>query len=160
MRRLLVLLSLLLLITPLALVSAQPITVTVNRTLLHPGDKLIITVNASPNTPVSVEVQNPKGGVSYADQKTTDSQGVAVFEVTVWPPSNWPPGEYTIKAAVHGSTAQTTIKVEYLPPVGGVAHPVPYAQVVLAWIIDHVLIVVLLIALVAVIVVYNKFAKS
>ena len=110
---LLSLLALTMVIVPLA---AAALTVTTDKAEYVPGDTLVVSGTATPNSAVTIRVYNPGGTPQAFAQALTDGDGAySANNVLVWPATataNMPYGTYRISAvdAGNGDTTEATVE--------------------------------------------------
>jgi len=105
-------------------VAALTVHISVDKTVVRPGETVTITVTTDPPTPnllITIEVIDPRGNAwQIFPDRPTDAEGKVVVYWTV--PAGAPAGTWTLRAYVSGQpgvTDTTTITVTTPPVVGG-----------------------------------------
>ncbi|MDP6640814.1 MAG: hypothetical protein QF381_00020 [Nitrososphaerales archaeon] len=108
------LVSLLLLTIVIVPLAAAVLTLSADKAEYNPGDTLVVSGTATPDSAVAIQVFNPAGGRVAFGQASTDSEGAFSTSVLVWPPTATvmqPLGTYRISAsdAGNGDTIEITV---------------------------------------------------
>ncbi|MCS7097755.1 MAG: carboxypeptidase regulatory-like domain-containing protein [Candidatus Methanomethyliaceae archaeon] len=103
---------LMLLVVP---VIAQTLTVTTNVDVYAPGETIIVTGSALPNTDVTIQLFNPNNelvDITYVRSGADGKYATSFRLPSVMPMDKWILGTYTVKAFMAGQSATKTITVQ------------------------------------------------
>tara|TARA_B100001971_G_scaffold65047_1_gene59824 strand:+ start:729 stop:1565 length:837 start_codon:yes stop_codon:yes gene_type:complete len=114
------LVSLLLLTIVIVPLAAAVLTLSADQAEYNPGDTLVVSGTATPDSAVAIQVYNPAGGRVAFGQASTDSDGAFSTSVLVWPPTAtvmMPLGTYRISVSDAGNGDTTEITVTFAEAV-------------------------------------------
>ena len=114
------LVSLLLLTIVIVPLAAAVLTLSADQAEYNPGDTLVVSGTATPDSAVAIQVFNPAGGRVAFGQASTDSDGAFSTSVLVWPPTAtvmMPFGTYRISVSDAGNGDTTEITVTFAEAV-------------------------------------------
>jgi len=114
------LVSLLLLTIVIVPLAAAVLTLSADKAEYNPGDTLVVSGTATPDSAVAIQVYNPAGGRVAFGQASTDSDGAFSTSVLVWPPTAtvmMPLGTYRISVSDAGNGDTTEITVTFAEAV-------------------------------------------
>jgi len=103
-------------------IAAQTLTVTTDKNVYSPGETIIVSGNAVPNTDVTVKLLNPNGelvDINFVTSSATGTYSVSFKTPAQMPIGKWILGTYTVEAYMAGQTASKTITIQQLIAVTG-----------------------------------------
>jgi len=109
MKKISLIITIFLLFLALIPVISTPLSVSTNKSVYKPNEKVIITVSGSPGTVVGIQVLRPGGETEFVDQKTIGSNGKASTSFKL-PEDHL--GKWKVVVSGGGETAQTTFNVK------------------------------------------------
>lgn len=101
---------------------AQTLTVTTDKNVYSPGETIIVSGNAVPNTDVTVKLLNPNGelvDINFVTSSATGTYSITFKTPAQMPTGKWILGTYTVEAYMAGQTASKTITIQQLIAVKG-----------------------------------------
>jgi prefoldin subunit 5 len=103
-------------------IAAQTLTVTTDKNVYSPGETIIVSGNAVPNTDVTVKLLNPNGelvDINFVTSSATGTYSVTFKTPAQMPTGKWILGTYTVEAYMAGQTVSKTITIQQLIAVKG-----------------------------------------
>jgi len=103
-------------------IAAQTLTVTTDKNVYSPGETIIVSGNAVPNTDVTVKLLNPNGelvDINFVTSSATGTYSVTFKTPAQMPTGKWILGTYTVEAYMAGQTVSKTITIQQLIAVTG-----------------------------------------
>jgi hypothetical protein len=110
------LLSVLMLTIVIVPLAAAVLTVTTDQSEYVPGDILVVTGTATPDSAVAIQVYNPAGGRIAFGQASTDTAGAYSVSVLTWPATatvSQPYGTYRVSVSDAGNGDTTEVTTEF-----------------------------------------------
>ena len=114
-----ILIMLVLIASSIGAARAVELTISTNKNAYFYGEVLAITGKTDPNKVVSLQLFNPIGELVAVDQFVADASGNFQRNFLTFPTEGsqrFPQGEYSVKAAVEGATAEKKIVLGQLAP--------------------------------------------
>ena len=102
----------------LMVITASALTANTNKTTYYPGEEVVVTGTATPDTIVTLQMLNPDGDLVTADQVKTASDGsftITLFKFPTKPTDLVPYGTYTIKVYDPSADKLVTLTIEFSP---------------------------------------------
>ncbi len=99
--------------------AASPITATPSKDKYNPGETLVVSGIATPNSAVAIQVYNPSATLVGVNQVTIGADGQYSIAVLTWPGTalpNFPFGIYIVRATDSSTAESVDITVEFVQP--------------------------------------------